>query len=113
MIGRVVLVHYRYALISAEGERSFTPIGRLRDQVSLTVGDVVEFDPQTTPHGLRAVNVRVTAPLIRRSGWPRRLPCLACGRLRLATSPAQRLHTECRQRASDEVQSVPWPARLR
>lgn len=30
-------------------------------------------------------------------GFPKRLPCLVCGRPRVAQSPAERIHASCRK----------------
>lgn len=30
-----------------------------------------------------------------RAGWPRKKPCLRCGRLRVAEHPGDRLHAAC------------------
>jgi hypothetical protein len=39
------------------------------------------------------------APPVHRNGWPKTLPCLFCERPHLATSPGDRLHPRCRERA--------------
>jgi hypothetical protein len=40
------------------------------------------------------------------SGWPKNLPCLHCGTLRLTSSPNDRLHERCR-RAVAEIADAP------
>jgi len=34
---------------------------------------------------------------LKRRGFPKRLPCLACGRLRMTKDPSERLHHYCRR----------------
>jgi hypothetical protein len=41
-----------------------------------------------------------------RRGWPKALPCLKCGRLRMAEHPGSRLHAHC----SASGDAVPAPA---
>ncbi len=40
---------------------------------------------------------RIEWPLIRHRGFPKKLVCLSCGKLRVAASPADRCHPACRR----------------
>ncbi len=35
------------------------------------------------------------------NGFPKRLPCLVCGRMRRASGPGHRIHAACQSQASD------------
>jgi len=52
--------------------------------------------------------IRADAAARRARGWPRRLPCLGCGRRRWSTSPSDRFCDACRRAAaSDSLGAVP------
>jgi hypothetical protein len=45
-----------------------------------------------------------------REGWPKRLPCLACGEMRTARHAGDRLHLTCRSHVSEITDDTQTPA---
>ena len=42
-----------------------------------------------------------------RPGWPKVLPCLRCGRARVATGPGDRFHASCRAIVWEAAAALP------